>query len=223
MTPTDESAGRPAGEPAWITGILAAAGVAAALGGLSLVGTLTTAGVTGGVLLLVGALALLATAAGSGPYGPEGEGRLDLSTRLAAGLAGGALGGVVHLLLAWSIGLLGLPGLLGVDLAVWLTPGELAGKTASGAVWGVAFGAAYRWLPGRGAVRRGLLFSAAPALWTLLVVFPDLKYGLFGAELGALTFVVVVVHQLAWGAVAGAVLRWAARTELAPLSRPLGA
>lgn len=205
---------------AWIAG---AAGAAALVAGLQLIGTLRRGGVTAGVLLLVVALGLTALAVGGGSYGPEREGRLDLSTRIAAGVLGGALGGVAHLVVAWSIDLAGLPGLLGVELTVWLTPGELASETRSGAVWGLLFGAAYRFLPGRGPVARGLFFSAAPALWTLLVVFPDLKFGLFGVELGVLTFVVVAIHHLVWGGVAGAVLRWAERTDLAPLSRPLGA
>lgn len=217
--PVDEQRGR----ERWIPWIVGAAGVASLVAGLQLVGNLRSRHVTLGVLLLVAALGLIATALGGRPYGPEREGPLDLSARAAAGLLGGALGGVAHLLVAWSTGLAGLPDLLGVELTVWLTSGELAAETLSGAVWGLVLGVAYPFLPGRGPLGRGLVFSAAPALWTLLVVFPDLKFGLFGVELGVLTFVVVVVHHLVWGAVAGAVLRWAERTDLAPLSRPLGA
>lgn len=214
----------PGGAPsAWTTWLIGGAGVASLAGGLALVGTLRPVGVSGGVLLLVAALGLIATAVGRGEYGPEVEGRLDLSARIAAGLLGGALGGVAHLLLAWSTGLVDLPALMGVDLAVWLVPGELAGRMMSGALWGLAFGVLYPWIPGEGSIQRGLIFSAAPALWVLMVVFPDMKYGLFGAELGALTFVVVAIHHLAWGAVVGAVLLWAERTDLAPVSRPLGA
>lgn len=200
-----------------------AAGVACLVGGLALVGSLRPLSVTGGVLLLVASLGLVATAVGGVGYGPDVEGRLDLSARLAAGLLGGALGGIAHLLVAWALGLVDLPGLLGVDLTVWLTAGELAGQAATGTLWGLAFGVLYPWLPGEDPVGRGLGFSAVPALWTLAVVFPDLKYGLFGLELGALTFVVVGVHHLVWGVVVGAVVRWAERTDVAPLSRPLGA
>lgn len=220
MTETEVPDGGPSGRARWLIG---AAAVACVVGGLELVETLKPAAVTGGVLLLVASLGLGATAVGGAGYGPEVEGRLDLSTRLAAGLLGGALGGVAHLIVAWAAGVVDLPGLLGVDLAVWLTPWELVGHAASGALWGLAFGVFLPWLPGEGSLRRGLYFSAAPALWTLAVVFPDLKYGLFGVELGALTFVVVAVHHLVWGAVVGAVVRWAEHTELAPLSRPLGA
>lgn len=185
---------------------------------------LRSGGIVAGLLLLVASLAFLATALGQGPYGPEVEGRLDLSTRLGVGLLGGVLGGVAHLLVAWAAGGLGFPDLLGVDLVVRLTPGQLGGQAFSGGLWGVAFGAAYRWIPGRGSVGRGSLFSLLPALWALLVIYPaEFKYGLFGSELGALTFVVVILYYLVWGAVAGGVLRWAERTEIAPVSRALGA
>lgn len=218
-----ETKGPGAAPSTWTTWLIGAAGVACLLGGLDLVARVKAVAVSGGVLLLVAALGLVATAVGRGEYGPEVEGRLDLSTRLAAGLLGGALGGVAHLLLARATGLVGLPALLGVDLAVWLTPGEMAGRMASGAVWGLAFGVFHPRVPGDGSIQRGLVFSAAPALWVLMVVFPDLKYGVFGVELGALTFVVVAFHHLAWGAVVGGVVRWAERTDLGPVSRPLGA
>lgn len=209
--------------PSWARWAAGVAGAAALVGGLALAGDLRPTAVSGGVLLLVAALGLLATAVGGGEYGPEVEGRLDLSGRIATGLLGGVLGGAAHLLFAWATGLVGLPDLLGVDLAVWLTPGALAGQCASGAAWGLAFGIAYPRIPGRGAVTRGLLFSAAPALWVLIDVYPELKYGLFGVELGALTFVVVGLHHMVWGLVVAAVVRWAERTELGPASRPLGA
>lgn len=209
--------------PRWTTRAAGILGAAALAGGLALVGSLRRGGVTGGVLLLVAALGLLATALGQEEYGPEVEGRLDLSARLAAGALGGALGGLAHLLLAWATGLVGLPDLLGVDLAVWLTPAELADRSLSGALWGLAFGIVHPWVPGRGSIVRGLVFSAAPALWVLLWVYPGMKYGLFGVELGALTFAVVALHHLAWGAVVGGVIRWAERTDVGPVSRPLGA
>ena len=208
------------GPVAWLLGLGALAGGAWAWAWSGLEAT----GVSAGVLLLVVALAFLSTALGQRAYGPETEGRLDLSARLGVGLLGGVLGGAAHLLVAWGTGAVGLPDLLGVDLLVRLTPGELAGQAASGAFWGLLFGAAYRRVPGRGGVARGLAFSLVPSLWVLAVVYPqDFKYGFFGVELGVLTFVVVVLHYLVWGAVAGGLMRWAERTDVGPLSRPLGA
>lgn len=204
----------------WLAGGL---GLAFLVGGLALVARLERTPVSGGVLLLVAALGLLATAAGGGAYGPEVEGRLDLSARIGSGLLGGALGGAAQLLFAWSTGLVGLPDLFGVELAVWLTPATFAERCLSGTLWGVVFAVAYPWLPGRGPIVRGLAFAVLPALWVLLKVYPGMKYGLFGVELGRLTFVIVALHHVVWGTVAGAVLRWAERSDIGPVSRPLGA
>lgn len=219
-----ETGDRGDGETApWARWGIGVAGVACVVGALALVKDLRPGDVSAGVLLLVASLPLVATAVGQGAYGPETEGRLDLSARLGAGLLGGLLGGIVQLLFAWTIGRAGFPDLLGVDLAVWLTPAELAGRSVAGALWGLVFGVVHPWLPGRGSIARGAVFSAAPALWVLLDVHPEMKYGVFGVELGALTFVVVALHHLAWGVVVGAVVRWAERTDVGPVSRPLGA
>lgn len=191
--------------------------------GLGLIGRLDRSGVTGGILLLVAALGLLAYGLGSPDYGPEREGPLDLSTRLAVGLLGGALGGLAYLAAAWAGGTVGIPELFGSGWQVRLGPDGWGGAALHGAVWGVLFGLVVRRLPGQDPVSQGLLFSLLPALWTGLVVFPGLQYGAFGARLGALTMVPVVLYHLAWGLVVGSVLRWARETGYGPLSRPLGA
>lgn len=201
---------------AWGLGLAALAGAGWTLAGLD------RTGVSVGVLLLVAALGLLATAVGQGRWGPEEEGRLDLSTRLAVGMVGGLLGGLAYLVVAWLGGRVGLPGLLGSGWEVRTGAGAWTSRAAAGALWGGLFGLTLRSVPGRGPVVRGLVFSLAPTLWTLLVGFPELEYGWFGVRLGALTFVPVVLYHLGWGLVAGGCLRWARETELAPLSRPLG-
>lgn len=188
-----------------------------------LVRRLDTTGVTGGILLLVAGLGFLAVALGQGPYGPDTEGRLDLSTRIAGGMLGGALGGLAHSVTAATFDAVGIPGLLGVDLVTHFSGAGLGVHAASGAGWGLVLAVLYRWLPGRGPVARSVLFSLVPALWVLVNVFPDLNYGLFGVELGALTFVFVVLFHGVWGLVTGSVLRWARETEYGPVSRPLGA
>ena len=69
---------------------------------------------------------------------------------------------------------------------------------------------------------RGTLFGLAPAVYALLVLSPlVLDLGWFGADLGVLTFVFVVLFHLLWGAVAGGLFRWAEVTDLGVLSRPL--
>lgn len=180
-------------------------------------------GITGGVLLLVAALGFLAVALGQGAYGPEHEGRLDLSARVGAGLLGGALGGLSYLVTAWLLQAVGLPALLGSSWEVSAGAGSLAARTFLGAAWGLVFGLVFPRVPGRGAVRRGVNFAVLPALLTLLVIFPALGHGTLGMELGVLTFVPVLLYHGAWGLTAGAVIRWARETDVGPVSRMLGA
>lgn len=204
---------------AWTAGLasLAGAGLLVAITGAD------RTGVSGGVLLLVAALGFLATALGQEPYGPEHEGRLDLSARIGAGLLGGALGGLAYLLTAWLLQAWGLPALLGSAWEVPGGPGSLAARTFLGAVWGLVFGIVFPRVPGRGAVRRGLNFALLPAVVTLVVILPTLGHGALGIELGVLTFVPILLYHAAWGLTAGAVLRWARETDVGPVSRMLGA
>ena len=52
--------------------------------------------ITGGILLLIGALAAEAVAFGGRAWGPDVEGSLDLSSRLGLGVLGGILAGLLH-------------------------------------------------------------------------------------------------------------------------------
>lgn len=198
-------------------------GVVCLFAGIGLLGRLDRAGVTGGVLLLVVALGLLATGLGSPDYGPDREGPLDLSTRVAVGVLGGALGGLAYLAAAWAGGAVGVPELLGSGWQVRTGPDQWGGAALNGALWGLVFGLLVHRMPGRDPVSQGLLFSVLPALWTGLVVFPGLEYGTLGVRLGTLTVVAVLLYHLAWGLTVGSVVRWARDTGHGPLSRPLGA
>lgn len=208
--------------PGWLAW---AAGLASLAGAGLLVGATGggRTGVTGGILLLVAALGFLAVALGQRPYGPEHEGRLDLSARIGAGLLGGALGGLAYLVAAWLLQASGLPALLGSTWEVSAAPASLAATASLGALWGLVFGIAFPRVPGRGPVRRGLIFAALPAVVTLAAIFPVLGHGPAGAGLGALTFVPVLLCHGAWGLTVGAVVRWARETSVGPVSRMLGA
>lgn len=202
----------------WIAGLASLAGAG------WLLSRLDRTGVTGGMLLLVAALGALGVAIGSRPYGDRVEGRLDLSVRLALGLLGGALGGLAAHAMALLLDGTGLSTLLGVDLPLRYGATRWMGAAAAGAGWGLLFGALFHRLPGRGAVARGAWFSLVPAAWLLLKVYPlDAGAGWLGLELGWLAPLVVLFQKLIWGWIAGSTVRWGGTTDLAPVSRSLGA
>lgn len=203
---------------------LAALVLTALAGALWLLGSDGSTAIAGSVLLSIAALAGAAVLLGGAPYGPEVEGELDLSSRLALGLLGGLLGALLAAGLGWLLGVAGLPGWLGVAPPSDLAGAPLPARLAAGAGWGLVFGVVLPGMPGRGVLARGAVFSLVPSLWTLLKVYPvDRDLGLLGVELGALAFLFVLSLNLAWGVVAAWVLAWGERTELAPLDRPLGA
>lgn len=149
---------------------------------------------------------------------------LNLSERLALGPLGGLLGGVVVAGVAWAVVAIGLADLLSVDAG---TGGGLPGfgrRLWTGAVWGLLLGIFYPRMPGRSPVGRGVFFSLIPATWALLVEYPFLRaQGWAGVELGALTFVLVLLLHVVWGATVGALFQWAELTSEEDLDRPLGA
>ena len=196
--------------------------------------TALTAGILLGVVALAGlAVALQATGEswpGEPGYGEAGDGEteagaeryLPLADRLALGLLGGALGGIAVTLGVRVVDVVGIADLLGVQIAGALTATALGLRAWYGALWGLVLALLYPRLPGRSAVSRGTLFGLAPAVYALLVLYPlVLDLGWFGADLGVLTFVFVVLFHLLWGAVAGGLFRWAEVTDLGVLSRPL--
>lgn len=198
---------------------------AAAFGLLAAGGVLVRGGdraeVAGGVLLSIGGFALAAVALGGAAYGPEVEGPLDLGTRLGLGLLGGVLGAVVAIGGGWALTALGIPGRLGVELPGLEASGGLLLRMSRGAVWGLVFGVLFPKIPGRVAIARGVSFSLIPSLYVLLVVFPtQLDAGWFGIELGAWTFVFVLLLNALWGIVAGRVIGWGERGTPVPGSVP---
>lgn len=178
---------------------------------------------TSGILLLVVALAAAGALLGGEPYGPEVEGKLDLSTRMGLGALGGFLGGLLAVALDLVLEAIGVQALLGVASLRELAAPSLGLRLTGGAVWGMIFGILLPAVPGRGVLARGAVFSLAPSAWMLFKVLPvDRDLGLLGLELGTFAFVFVLLFNLAWGIVTAWVLAWGERTDLAPLDRPLG-
>ena len=80
--------------------------------------------ITGGILLLIGALAAEAVAFGGRAWGPDVEGSLDLSSRLGLGVLGGILAGLFHALLTLFAGWTDIAAFLGSGIAVQLAAAD---------------------------------------------------------------------------------------------------
>jgi hypothetical protein len=113
----------------------------------------------------------------------------------------GFWGALWNSLAVWLFGLLGIAPALGVHIAPALTPAFLYPRLVWGGLWGLLF-----LLPmGRWSFpARGLLFSLAPTLVQLFLVFPVMAHkGVLGVQLGYLTPVLVVFYNAVWGYAAG--------------------
>jgi hypothetical protein len=111
--------------------------------------------------------------------------------------SGGSLGGVVNALVVWIFGVLGIAQALGVNIAPAMTPPFLYSKIVWGGIWGAIF-----LMPvlKKSPFIRGLIFSLAPTLVQLFVVFPvKLWKGMLGIDLGSLTPVLVIIYNAFWG------------------------
>ena len=89
-----------------------------------------------------------------------------------------------------------------------LTPAFLYPRLVWGGLWGLLF-----LLPGGrwSFPARGLLFSLAPTLVQLFLVFPLMAHkGVMGLQLGVLTPLMVVFYNAVWGYAVGWWLNWTA-------------
>ena len=134
---------------------------------------------------------------------------MDLTMRnLSLVFAAGFLGALWNSLAVWLGGYLGIAPALGVHIAPALTPAFLYPRLVWGGIWGLLF-----LLPmGRLSFpSRGLLFSLAPTLVQLCLVFPLMVHkGVLGLQLGVLTPGLVVFYNAIWGYAAGWWLNWTA-------------
>jgi hypothetical protein len=122
-------------------------------------------------------------------------------------LVAGCWGALLNSLAVWLFGLLGIAPALGVQIAPPLTPAFLYPRLVWGGLWGLLFLAP---LPRWSFPARGLLFSLAPTLMQLFLVFPVMAHkGVLGLQLGYLTPVMVVFYNAIWGYGAGWWLNWA--------------
>jgi len=123
-----------------------------------------------------------------------------LAERLSLVFASGCVGALVNSVVLWLLGSRGITGRLGVNIAPDLTPDYLYPRLVWGGIWGALF-----ILPmlKKSFLVRGLIFSLAPTLVQLFVIFPlKMDKGMMGLALGNLTPLVVFVVNAVWGVVA---------------------
>lgn len=117
----------------------------------------------------------------------------------------GCVGGLINMLAIWLFGAWGITRALGVQIAPPLSAPWLYNRLVWGGIWGLLFLLPRR---NRPLFVRGLLYSLAPSLVQLLVVFPFQAYkGVLGLQLGYLTPAFVLFFNIIWGLAAGLWLR----------------
>lgn len=124
--------------------------------------------------------------------------------QLALVFAAGCSGGLANSLVVWLFGALGVTAAAGVALAPTWTPPWLYPRVVWGGIWGLLF---LLPRPRRSSWRRGLVFSLAPTLVQLVVVFPSMGKGLLGLSLGVATPLFVLIFNAVWGLVTAGLLR----------------
>lgn len=122
-------------------------------------------------------------------------------TLMASCFCAGLLGAFCNSLVAWQVGLLGLPEMLGVHMSPILTPAWLYPRLVWGGVWGLAYFVAVGPLRSRRHwARKGLWISLLPTAFQLFVVYPYMtKHGSMGLALGQFTPLFVLSYNLVWG------------------------
>lgn len=128
--------------------------------------------------------------------------------QLSFTFAAGAFGALVSSFALWFLGAYGFTAWLGVRMAPAWTAAWLYPRIVRGGIWGFLF-----LLPFARSktLFRAFIFSLAPSLFQLLVVFPNAGRGIAGLELGLLTPFFVVVINAVWGFAAAFWLRAAGR------------
>jgi len=111
--------------------------------------------------------------------------------------AAGSVGGLANMCAIWGFGAWGISQTLGVKLAPHLSVPWLYNRLVWGGLWGFIFLLPWKNLS---LPARGLLFSLAPSLVQMLVVFPYQAHkGMLGLQLGYLTPALVLFFNAVWG------------------------
>ncbi len=112
-------------------------------------------------------------------------------------------------LVVWFLGLSGITAVLGINIAVQFSAAWLCPRIVWGGLWGLIF-----LIPlfADSPVKRGVVYSIAPILVQLFIVFPFKQgKGIMGLDLGSLTPLLVICANLVWGIVTSYWLGWIER------------
>ena len=132
----------------------------------------------------------------------------SLCRNLTFAFSAGCLGGFVNSVTVFLFGLIGITGILGVNIAPKLTAPWLYPRIVWGGMWGILFLAP---LLKKSCILRGVLLSLGPTIVQLFIVFPiKANKGLLGIELGTLTPLFVIFFNAVWGVTAAYWLRFVA-------------
>ena len=130
--------------------------------------------------------------------------------KLSLYFAAGSLGGLVNSVAAWLCGVYGVSAALHVASSPRLTPGWLYPRIVWGGLWGLLF--LIPMVKSR-FVLRGLIVSLGPTAAQLFYFYPNvLSKGMWGAKLGTLTPLLVLLLNAVWGVTAALWLRMADRS-----------
>jgi len=113
----------------------------------------------------------------------------------------GCLGAFFNSLAVWIFGVIGINAMLGLSINPTLSAKWLYPRIVWGGIWGLSY-ILFKNLEMKKFLKV-FLFSLAPTLVQLLIVFPlKAQKGFFGVDLGVMTPLLVVIFNLVWAGVA---------------------
>jgi hypothetical protein len=122
---------------------------------------------------------------------------MKLISKISLAFAAGCVGGLLNTLVLWFFGAQGINQFFGVKLAPELTLAFIYPRLVWGGLWGLLFLLSWR---SQRLFRQGLIYSLAPTLVQLFLVFPyRLNKGFLGIQLGLLTPLLVAFFNAVWG------------------------
>ncbi len=132
---------------------------------------------------------------------------------LTLAFSSGGFGGLLNSIAIWLFGVAGITGAFGVKLAPAFTQAWVYPRIVWGGIWGAMF--LLPFFRNKPYLLRGTLYSIAPTLVQLFIVFPiQAKKGIMGLELGALIPIFVLVFNAIWGIGTAQWLKMAQETSL---------